>query len=200
MDHRSLVAQREIALARGDERAAEALDRAPEAKLGPVASAIERREQRAAEREGHVYVPVTERGAQVHEARQARTLLAELARVRAEVRERAELARETYAHAREEGTDRVRAGARGAPGGGAAAGGSGPSLEHGRERGDEPQHGRAASAGRDQGSVLAASSAARPLTVPRTGRWRASRRTGRIDWTGRRATAPRPSGSGSLRC
>ena len=61
VDHRSLVAQREIALARGDERAAEALDRAPEAKLGPVASAIERREQRAAEREGHVYVPVTER-------------------------------------------------------------------------------------------------------------------------------------------
>ena len=110
VDHRSLVAQREVALARGDERTAETLDRAPEAKLGPTVSAIERREERAAEREGLAYVPVTERGAQVHEARQARSLLTELARLREEVRERAELARETYTHTREEGADRIRAG------------------------------------------------------------------------------------------
>ncbi len=114
VDHRSLQAQREAALERGDERAADNLDRAPEVKLGPAVSAIERREQRAAEREERAYVPLTERGQLVHEARQARQLLAELARVREalreQVRERAALARGTYAHAREEGRDQVRAG------------------------------------------------------------------------------------------
>ena len=114
VDHRSLKSQREEALARGDERAAEALDRAPEVKLGPTVSSIERREERAADREGREYQPVTERGAQVHEARQARSLLAELVRLREalreEVRQRAELARETYAQAREEGAARITAG------------------------------------------------------------------------------------------
>ena len=114
VDHRSLVAQREAALVHGDEGRAEALDRAAEVKLGPVVSAVERREQRAAERDGFEYVPVTERGAQVHEARAARALLAELVRVREAVRqqvlERAAQAREAYALAREQGTDHVRAG------------------------------------------------------------------------------------------
>ena len=114
VDHRSLEAQREAALARGDERTAETLDRAPEVKLGPTVSSIERREERAAEREGREYQPLTERGAQVHEVRAARSLLAELARLREalheEVRQRAELARDTYAHAREEGAARITAG------------------------------------------------------------------------------------------
>jgi len=114
VDHRSLGAQREEALSHGDALRAEALDRPAEVKLGPVVSAIERREAQEAEAEGRTYAPVTERGAQVHEARQARSLLAELARVRAalarEMQERVELARENYAAAREEGADRVRAG------------------------------------------------------------------------------------------
>ena len=114
VDHRTLAVQREEARSLGHEARADNLDRAPEVKLGPVVSAIERREERAAEREERPYVPLTERGAQVHEARAARRLLAELARVREalreEVRQRAELARETYAHAREEGADRISAG------------------------------------------------------------------------------------------
>ena len=114
VDHRTLAVQREEALALGQEARADNLDRAPEVKLGPVVSGIERREERAAEREGRAYVPLTERGAQVHEARAARSLLAELGRVREvlreEVRQRAEAARETYAQARERGTDHVRAG------------------------------------------------------------------------------------------
>lgn len=114
VDHRSLAVQRDEARRLGRELEADNLDRAPEVKLGPAASAIERREQRTAEREGRDYVPVTERGAQVHEARVARRLLEELARlrelVRDEVRQRAEAARETYVQAREEGADRVRAG------------------------------------------------------------------------------------------
>lgn len=114
VDHRTLAVQREEALALGHEARAENLDRAPEVKLGPIVSGIERREERAAEREGREYVPLTERGAQVHEARQARSLLAELGRVRdalrEEVRQRAELARETYVQARDEGADRISAG------------------------------------------------------------------------------------------
>lgn len=103
VDHRSLAVQREAALAQGDALGAEELDRAPEPKLGPAASAIERREAKAAELEGREYAPVTERGAAVHAAREARALMAEL-------RARVELARETYSHAREDGADRVTAG------------------------------------------------------------------------------------------
>ena len=103
VDHRSLAVQREAALAEGHELRAEELDRAPEIKLGPAANAIERREQQAAWYEDRDYVPVTERGAAVHAARYELALLAEL-------RARVELARETWAHAREEGADRVTAG------------------------------------------------------------------------------------------
>ena len=103
VDHRSLEAQREAALAEGHALRAEELDRAPEVKLGPAASAIERREMQAAWYEERNYVPVTERGAAVQAARQERALLAEL-------RARLEFARGTYAHAREEGADRVTAG------------------------------------------------------------------------------------------
>ena len=107
VDHRSLAAQREAALERGDQERAEGLERPTEVKLGPAASAMERRAQREAEREGREYEPVTERGARVAEARALRERLAELGR---EVRERAELARERYELAREEGLGRVGAG------------------------------------------------------------------------------------------
>lgn len=103
VDHRSLEAQREEALHQGDELKAEELDRAPEVKLGPAANAMERREQRAAAREGRDYEPVTERGRAVHAARQARAMFSEM-------RERVELARETYDLAREDGQGRVSAG------------------------------------------------------------------------------------------
>ena len=100
VDHRSLAAQREAALARGDRARAEGLERPAEVKLGPAASAMERRAMREADAEGRDYEPVTERGARVQEARALRERLAELGR---EVRERAELARE-------EGLGRVGAG------------------------------------------------------------------------------------------
>lgn len=103
VDHRSLAAQREAALAEGHELRAEELDRAPEIKLGPAANAIERREMQAAWYEDRDYVPVTERGAAVQAARQERALLAEL-------RARLELARETWVHAREDGANLVTAG------------------------------------------------------------------------------------------
>jgi len=103
VDHRSLEAQREAALERGDALSAEELDRNPELKLGPAANAMERREMRAAEREGRDYEPVTERGRAVHAARQARALFAEM-------RERLELARDIYGAEREAGQGRVSAG------------------------------------------------------------------------------------------
>jgi hypothetical protein len=153
VDHRSLEAQREAALAHGDELAADTLDRAPEVKLGPVVSGIERREERAAEREHREYAPVTERGAQVHEAREVRGLLAELVEVRAalrrQVQERAALARDAYQVAREEGTDRVRAGLA-ALRAAAQRQGIGPGLGHeagpSRSRDEEDRHGQEASA------------------------------------------------------
>ena len=107
VDHRRLEVQREAALGRGERERAEGLERAPEVKLGPAANAMERRAVREAEAEGIEYEPVTERGRQVHEARALRERLGELQR---EVRERAELARERYAEAREEGLGRVSAG------------------------------------------------------------------------------------------
>nr|WP_013496762.1 MobQ family relaxase [Paracoccus aminophilus]ADF47151.1 putative plasmid mobilization protein MobA [Paracoccus aminophilus JCM 7686] len=103
VDHRSLEAQREAALARGDDLAAEGLDRAPEVKLGPAVNAMERRAQREAAAEGRDYVPVTVRGAAVYSARKARALVAEL-------RERVEELREAYALAREQGEGRIPAG------------------------------------------------------------------------------------------
>ncbi len=103
VDHRSLEAQREEALSQGDALKAEELDRDPEVKLGPAANAMERREMRAAEREGRDYEPVTERGRAVHAARQARALFVDM-------RERLELARDTYGAEREAGQGRVSAG------------------------------------------------------------------------------------------
>ena len=103
VDHRSLEAQREAAQERGDTMSAEELDRDPELKLGPAANSMERRAKAMADREGREYVPVTERGAVVHAARQARAAFRDM-------RERVELARETYGTAREEGQGRVSAG------------------------------------------------------------------------------------------
>jgi hypothetical protein len=92
-----------MALDRGDVLSADELDRDPELKLGPAANSMERRENAAAEREGREYVPVTERGAVTHAARQARMAFQDM-------RERLDLARETYGMAREEGQGRVSAG------------------------------------------------------------------------------------------
>lgn len=103
VDHRSLAMQREAAVSRGDALAAEVLDRPAEIKLGPAASAMERREKRDAGREGRDYAPITERGVAVHQARETRALLDEL-------RRRVERAREVYGAARDEGRDRVGAG------------------------------------------------------------------------------------------
>jgi len=103
VDHRSLAKQRETALDRGDTLSAEELDRDPELKLGPAANSMERRAKVMAERQGREYVPVTERGAVVHAARQARTAFREM-------RERLDIARETYGIEREAGQGRVSAG------------------------------------------------------------------------------------------
>ncbi len=103
VDHRSLEKQREAAQERGDELKAEELDRDPELKLGPAANSMERREKAAAEREGREYVPVTERGAVVHAARQARAAFREM-------RERLDIVRETYGVERDAGQGRVSAG------------------------------------------------------------------------------------------
>ncbi|WP_281985535.1 MobQ family relaxase [Thalassorhabdomicrobium marinisediminis] len=103
VDHRSLEAQRDAALERDDQLSAEELDRDPELKLGPAANSMERRAKAMAERQGREYVPVTERGAVVHAARQARAAFREL-------RERLDIARETYGIEREAGHGRVSAG------------------------------------------------------------------------------------------
>lgn len=103
VDHRSLEAQREAALDKGDTLSADELDRDPELKLGPAANSMERREKAAAERDGREYVPVTERGAVTHAARQAREAFQDM-------RERLDVARETYGMARDEGQGRVSAG------------------------------------------------------------------------------------------
>ena len=103
VDHRSLEKQRETALDRGDKLSAEELDRDPELKLGPAANSMERRAKAMAAREGREYVPVTERGAVVHAARQARAAFREM-------RARLELARKTYSIERESGQGRVSAG------------------------------------------------------------------------------------------
>ncbi|PKQ10555.1 MAG: molybdopterin-guanine dinucleotide biosynthesis protein MobA [Alphaproteobacteria bacterium HGW-Alphaproteobacteria-1] len=103
VDHRSLEKQRETALDRGDKLSAEELDRDPELKLGPAANSMERRAKTVAERQGREYIPVTERGAVVHAARQARAALREM-------RERLDIARETYGIERDAGQGRVSAG------------------------------------------------------------------------------------------
>jgi len=102
VDHRSLEAQREAALDRGDDLAALELDRAPEIKLGPAANAMERQAMQEADVAGEEYAPVTQRGAQNHAIRQRRDLLSDL-------RHRAELAREAYGLAREQDASRLSA-------------------------------------------------------------------------------------------
>ncbi|MDU9007138.1 MobQ family relaxase [Sedimentitalea todarodis] len=102
VDHRSLEDQREAALDRGEELVAMTLDRDPEIKLGPAASSMERKAQREAERDGTEYEPVTERGAQVHEVRQQRSLMADLL-------ERMVQARDAYTAAREADASRLSA-------------------------------------------------------------------------------------------
>lgn len=102
VDHRSLEDQREAALDRGEELVAMVLDRDPEIKLGPAASAMERKALREAERDGTEYEPVTERGAQVHGVRQQRSLMADLL-------ERMVQARDAYTAAREADASRLSA-------------------------------------------------------------------------------------------
>lgn len=102
VDHRSLEEQREAALDRGDDVEAATLDRDPEIKLGPAASSMERKALREAEKEGSAYEPVTERGTQVYEARQQRSLLLELKAFVVQ-------ARETYNAAREASASRLQA-------------------------------------------------------------------------------------------
>lgn len=102
VDHRSLEAQREAALDRGDDLAALELDRAPEIKLGPATNAMERQAMQVADVAGEEYAPVTQRGAQNHAIRERRDLLSEL-------RHRAELAREAYGLAREQDASRLSA-------------------------------------------------------------------------------------------
>ena len=107
VDHRSLDAQREDALARGDQSLAEELDRPAEIKLGPAANAMERRAMQEAAREGRPYEPVTERGAFVHTLRQAKDYVLS---VREQLYELAALAKQSYSSSRDEGRSIVRSG------------------------------------------------------------------------------------------
>lgn len=81
VDHRSLEAQRDEAIARMDMDLAISLDRPPEPRLGVVASSIERRAMRSAERRGIAYEPVTDRGADLAAARSIRFRLLDALRV-----------------------------------------------------------------------------------------------------------------------
>jgi len=81
-------------------RAAE-LDRAPQIKLGPAASAMERKERRRAELEGVEYQSTTERGEIVQTAREQFS-------VAQDARERFDAARTAYSEARELGFSRTR--------------------------------------------------------------------------------------------
>ena len=75
VDHRTLEAQREDALAEGRELDAFILDRPPEPRLGVAATAMEKRAKRKAAREGYEYEPVTQRGAALQESRSLRSRL-----------------------------------------------------------------------------------------------------------------------------
>ena len=81
-------------------RAAE-LDRAPQIKLGPAASALERKERRRAEFEGMEYQPTTERGEIVQAAQEQLSIVED-------ARERFDAARTAYSEARELGFSRTR--------------------------------------------------------------------------------------------
>ena len=82
-------------------RAAE-LDRVPQIKLGPAASAMERKARQRAQELGTEYQPITERGEIVQAAREQFS-------VAGEARERFDAARTAYSEARELGFSRMRA-------------------------------------------------------------------------------------------
>ena len=75
VDHRSLEAQREEALERGDEVAAKLLERVPEPRMGVAATNMERKAKREAIAEGREYEPVTERGRAMERIRDLRGVL-----------------------------------------------------------------------------------------------------------------------------
>jgi len=81
-------------------RAAE-LDRAPQVKLGPSASAMERKAMHRAHEQGIQYEPATERGESVQEAQEQLSFADE-------ARERFDAARTAYSEARELGFSRTR--------------------------------------------------------------------------------------------
>ena len=81
-------------------RAAE-LDRAPQVKLGPSASAMERKAMQHAREQGTQYEPATERGEGVQEAQKQLSFAGE-------ARERFDAARTAYSEARELGFSRTR--------------------------------------------------------------------------------------------
>ena len=77
------------------------LDRAPQIKLGPAASAIERKERRRTEVDGVEYQPTTERG-EIIQTAQEHSSIAD------EARERFDAARTAYSEARELGFSLIR--------------------------------------------------------------------------------------------
>ena len=81
-------------------RAAE-LDRAPQVKLGPSASAMERKAAQYARERGTDYEPATERGEDVQEAQEQHSFAED-------ARERFDAARTAYSEARELGFNRTR--------------------------------------------------------------------------------------------
>lgn len=94
VDHRSIKDQRAEALARGDQRAAELLDRPPETHMGPAVSGMERRAQKKAEQEGRPYEAVTDRGKAIQTVREVKTLLERLTAGLESVKERLQGRRE----------------------------------------------------------------------------------------------------------
>lgn len=75
VSHKSLVAQKEDALAAGDTELAQVFDRLPEPHLGPSAHAMEVKAQRRAKEEGVEYQPVTRLGEMRHQAVKQRSWL-----------------------------------------------------------------------------------------------------------------------------
>ena len=77
------------------------LDRAPQIKLGPAASAMERKARQRAQELGTKYQPITERGDVVQAAREQSSMVED-------ARERFDAARTAYSEARELGFSRMR--------------------------------------------------------------------------------------------
>ena len=104
VDHRSLEAQREEVLERGDVVLAEVLDREPEPRLGVAATNVERRAAREAAAEGRDHEPVTEWGQAVVAIRAIRY---EVEMVLVEWKGVRDRAASAYGAAREEGAGRI---------------------------------------------------------------------------------------------